>query len=98
MGPGWLLNKAVKFLFYFYTCSLFQPPDSFPPGYIPDKPPVPLPDPDFASQIELNALGEPTLQSLGLGSYYPSGLVQQALEFLHVSLDCQWWTAIAISK
>ena len=59
---------------------------------------MPLPDPDFTSQIELNALGEPTLQSLGLGGYGPSGLFQQALEFLHVNLDCPWWGAIVIGK
>lgn len=72
-------------------------PSDLPAGYIPDKPPVPLPDPDFTSQIELNALGEPTLQSLGLGSNAPSGLFQQALEYLHVSLDCPWWVAIVIT-
>ena len=60
---------------------------------------MPLPDPDFTvPPVELNALGEPTLQSIGLGSNSPSGLFQQALEFLHVSLECQWWTAIVISK
>lgn len=45
---------------------------------------------------QLNALGEPTLQSLGLGGWYPNGFVQQALEALHVNLDIPWWTSIVI--
>lgn len=39
---------------------------------------------------------EPTLQSLGLCSSFPGGLVQGALENLHIGLDVPWWQAIVI--
>jgi YidC/Oxa1 family membrane protein insertase len=42
------------------------------------------------------ALAEPTLASLGLCSWAPSGWVQSALETLHVGLDVPWWGAIVI--
>ena len=41
---------------------------------------------------------EPTLQSLGLASSSPGGVVQAALESLHVGLDVPWWTAIVIGR
>jgi len=41
-----------------------------------------------------NALGEQTLQSAGLGSFTPVGLLQNALEFMHVSCGLPWWGAI----
>ena len=43
---------------------------------------------------------EPTLESLGLGlaSSTPGGLVQAALESLHIGLDVPWWTAIVIGR
>ncbi|XP_013106824.1 mitochondrial inner membrane protein OXA1L [Stomoxys calcitrans] len=44
----------------------------------------------------LNALGEPTFASIGLGGWSPVGLVQNCMEFLHVSCDLPWWGAIAI--
>ena len=53
--------------------------------------------PDTSSEVVpeiLNALGEPTLQSVGLGGWTPPGLVQQALDVLHVSLGLPWWAAI----
>ena len=53
--------------------------------------------PDTSSEVVpeiLNALGEPTLQSVGLGGWTPPGLVQQALDVLHVSLGLPWWGAI----
>ena len=46
----------------------------------------------------LNALGEPTLASLGLGSYWPPGLAQQALEALHVTAGLPWWGAIVACR
>ncbi|KAK3086582.1 hypothetical protein FSP39_020597 [Pinctada imbricata] len=67
-------------------------------NYIPAPPKAPseIVAPEFADISEsLNALGEPTLKSLGLGSYYPSGIVQQILEFLHVSCDLPWYASIA---
>lgn len=58
-------------------------------GYIPEPPPI------VDENIILNALGEPTLQSIGLGcSYTPCGWVQLALEYLHVDLGLPWLTAI----
>ena len=67
-------------------------------GYIPEPPPIPVPpvaDPALPI-VDLNALGEPTLSSLGLCNYTPPGLVQWALETLHVSADLPWWGAIMI--
>merc|ERR1711936_853392 len=62
------------------TSSTSTPPEFIPPpsDYIPPAPPVPEPTSASTELMEgLNALGEPTLQSLGLGSYWPPGLVQQ---------------------
>ena len=44
----------------------------------------------------LNALGEPTFASIGLGGWSPVGLVQNCMEFVHVTCDVPWWGAIAI--
>jgi len=64
--------------------------------YIPE-PPFPSVS-DTGSEIveQLTALGEPTLQSLGLASWYPNGLVQSGLEALHVGLNVPWWTSIVL--
>lgn len=66
---------------------------------IPEPPPVP----DATTIIDISetvqslaANGEPTFASLGLGGWGPVGLIQNALEFLHVSLDVPWWGAIVI--
>lgn len=60
-------------------------------GYIPEPPPI------IDESIILNAIGEPSLQSLGLASNFtPVGWVQSAIEFLHVSCDMPWYTAIAV--
>ncbi|XP_064106467.1 mitochondrial inner membrane protein OXA1L-like isoform X2 [Macrobrachium nipponense] len=58
-------------------------------------PPPPAP-PEALSQ-PLNALGEPTIQSLGLGGWSPVGMIQNCLDYLHVSCDLPWWGAIAIA-
>ncbi|XP_068721903.1 mitochondrial inner membrane protein OXA1L-like [Montipora capricornis] len=42
------------------------------------------------------SLGEPTLASLGLGGYSPAGLIQQALELIHVSGNVSWCLSIVI--
>ncbi|XP_074645694.1 mitochondrial inner membrane protein OXA1L-like isoform X2 [Tubulanus polymorphus] len=70
-------------------------------AYIPEPPPVPdaaaaavdgLPE---SAQLVLNSLGEPAITSLGLGCWYtPAGVVQLALESLHVTCDLPWWAAI----
>lgn len=45
---------------------------------------------------QVNALGEPTLASLGLGGKSPVGFVQTCLEFFHVSYGIPWWGTIVI--
>ncbi|XP_060569336.1 mitochondrial inner membrane protein OXA1L-like isoform X2 [Ruditapes philippinarum] len=72
-------------------------PANMPPGYIPDIPLGPIDDIKTVLP-ELNALGEPTLQSIGLGGNNPSGLIQQLLEMVHVSLDVPWWASVVICK
>ncbi|XP_017772823.1 PREDICTED: mitochondrial inner membrane protein OXA1L [Nicrophorus vespilloides] len=61
---------------------------------LPEAPVVP----DVAAQIvtQLNALGEPTFASQGLGGWTPVGIVQNCFEYLHGSLGIPWWEAIAI--
>ena len=66
--------------------------------YIPEPPSPPLSDTGSEIVEQLTALGEPTLQSLGLGSWYPNGLVQSGLEALHVGLNIPWWTSIVLGK
>ncbi len=45
----------------------------------------------------MNFLGEPTLQSLGLGSaYWPTGWVQLIIEFLHTDIGLPWIQSIAL--
>ncbi|XP_030385243.1 mitochondrial inner membrane protein OXA1L [Scaptodrosophila lebanonensis] len=67
---------------------------------IPDAPtPPPFVDP-LSSQVEvvenLNAAGEATFASIGLGGWTPVGLVQNCMEFLHCTWELPWWGAIAI--
>lgn len=61
---------------------------------IPDVPAVPI-DGTFIQQLAAN--GEPTFSSLGLGGYSPVGLLQWALEYVHISLDLPWFATIALS-
>lgn len=42
--------------------------------------------------------GEPSFSSLGLGSYTPVGIIQNCMEFLHISCDLPWWGSIVIGK
>ena len=66
-------------------------------GYIPEPPPIPeISQP--VVPLDLNALGEPTLSSLGLCNYTPPGLFQYCLENLHVACDLPWWGAIAVGR
>lgn len=46
--------------------------------------------------VELVAGAEPPIQTLGLGGWSPVGMIQQCMEFLHISCDIPWWGAIAI--
>lgn len=63
---------------------------------IPEPPPIP----DVAEVVgqAVNALGEPTFASLGLGGWTPVGIVQNCFELLHVSLGVPWWAAIVIGN
>ena len=66
---------------------------------IPEPPPVPdsIAVGDITEAVQsLAANGEPTFASLGLGGWSPVGIVQNCLEFLHISLDVPWWGAIMI--
>lgn len=62
---------------------------------IPEPPPVP----DAAALDAIQSLaanGEPTFASIGLGGWSPVGMVQNCLEFVHVTMDIPWWGAILI--
>ncbi|XP_037502532.1 mitochondrial inner membrane protein OXA1L isoform X1 [Rhipicephalus sanguineus] len=65
---------------------------------IPAVPPAPTVVP-VESFVE--SLGDdtvvPTLQSVGLGGWSPSGMVQQLLDLLHTSTGLPWWATIAVS-
>lgn len=63
---------------------------------IPEPPPVPELSGLADAVQSLSANGEPSFASLGLGGWSPVGMVQQCLEYLHVSLDVPWWGAILI--
>lgn len=58
---------------------------------IPEPPPVPTVD---ATDAVTTFGGEPPFEAIGLGGWSPPGLVQSALEYLHVSLDIPWWGVI----
>lgn len=55
---------------------------------------IPEPPTALVDNLSLNALGEPSLSSLGLGGWTPSGIVQQTLEFFHAGLGMPWWASI----
>ncbi|XP_043283573.1 mitochondrial inner membrane protein OXA1L isoform X2 [Venturia canescens] len=56
-----------------------------------------LPDAPVPPVVEaISYVGEPSLVSLGLGSWWPSGIVQQSLEWLHISCGLPWWESIMI--
>ena len=63
--------------------------------YIPEPPSV-----DVTSTVveQLNSLGEPTLSSLGLCSYYPPGWVQSLLENIHLTTGLPWWGTLVTCK
>lgn len=62
---------------------------------IPEPPAIPPAVEDVAAQV-LNAAGETSFASIGLGGWSPVGIVQQCMEYLHITLDIPWWGAIAI--
>ncbi|XP_071957805.1 mitochondrial inner membrane protein OXA1L-like [Antedon mediterranea] len=56
-----------------------------------------LPSSDVATTAAeiLQPVAEIPFSELGLGGYTPVGLLQSALEFLHISAGLPWWAAIA---
>ncbi|KAK6627336.1 hypothetical protein RUM44_009813 [Polyplax serrata] len=56
-------------------------------------PPIPVPPVEQISG-DVADLGE--LASLGLGSWWPTGLIQRYLDFLHTNFDIPWWGSVAI--
>ncbi|XP_063978793.1 mitochondrial inner membrane protein OXA1L [Diachasmimorpha longicaudata] len=62
---------------------------------IPDAPIAPPVPPPEALET-LSALAEPTFQSVGLGSWWPSGMIQQLFEYVHVGMGAPWWATIII--
>ncbi|KAF2358042.1 Membrane insertase YidC/Oxa1 C-terminal [Trinorchestia longiramus] len=59
---------------------------------------IPVPPPPVEAVVDpvtLNCLGEATLASVGLAGMSPVGLMQQLIEFIHVSGGLPWWGAIA---
>ncbi|KAH8239303.1 hypothetical protein KR032_002907 [Drosophila birchii] len=67
---------------------------------LPNIPAAPTPPALTASGADVmeavNAAGEPTFASIGLGGWSPVGIVQNCMEFLHCTWDLPWWGAIAI--
>jgi YidC/Oxa1 family membrane protein insertase len=66
---------------------------------IPEPPAVPVQDfvdkaVEASQAIATGA--EPAFTSIGLGGWTPVGIVQNCMEFLHISLDLPWWGAILI--
>jgi len=42
-------------------------------------------------------LGEPSFESLGLGSWWPSGRVQLFMEWQHIDMGMEWWQSIILT-
>lgn len=62
---------------------------------IPDAPAIPS-LPDIVDTFSASGI-EPSFQSLDLGCWWtPVGIVQNCMEYLHVTCNLPWWTAIAI--
>ncbi|XP_021371293.1 mitochondrial inner membrane protein OXA1L-like isoform X1 [Mizuhopecten yessoensis] len=91
VGPTWSVLSAQRQRYNSTDATQTTPATS---GYILEPPS--LPDVIDVSQT-VNALGEPSLASMGLGNYTPSGLYQHGLEFLHVGVGMPWWEAILVS-
>ncbi|KAG8235617.1 hypothetical protein J437_LFUL014875 [Ladona fulva] len=64
-----------------------------PSEMIPEPPELPVTQIiDSVTEIA----GEPTFASLGLGGNTPVGVIQSAMEFLHIGCSLPWWASIAI--
>ncbi|XP_069674457.1 mitochondrial inner membrane protein OXA1L [Periplaneta americana] len=60
---------------------------------IPEPPPIPV---EVELVQELTLSGEQTFASIGLGGWSPVGIVQNCLEYLHITCDLPWWMSIVI--
>lgn len=85
LGVGAVYNKELETT----SSSLNILQDAIP------EPPT-LPTQEIIEAIVSN--GEPPFSALGLGGWSPVGMVQQCLEYLHITMDIPWWGAIAIGK
>ncbi|CAN8001086.1 unnamed protein product [Ixodes pacificus] len=66
---------------------------------VPPVPAAPVPAAPVPEVLDPGALvehGEGTLQSMGLGGWAPSGMVQHCLDLLHSSTGLPWWATIAL--
>lgn len=63
---------------------------------IPEPPAIPsIPSVEVTNPVaELAAGAEPAFETLGLGGYTPAGLIQSAMEYLHIGQDLPWWGVI----
>ncbi|XP_046411901.1 mitochondrial inner membrane protein OXA1L [Neodiprion virginianus] len=69
--------------------------DKIPDNLLPNIPEPPsLPAPEVVDIVQ--GLSEPPITALGLGSNWPPGLIQSALEYLHIGLGLPWWGTIMI--
>lgn len=96
--------KLLKHPYYFSPCRVVETTatpvaQAAATVAVPELPVVPAapttPVEELVSNI--NALGEPTLASLGLGGWSPVGLLQNGLELIHVTTGLPWWGTIAVS-
>ncbi|KYN08730.1 Mitochondrial inner membrane protein OXA1L, partial [Cyphomyrmex costatus] len=70
-------------------------PQNSPYDEIPD-PPTPIQE-MIENIVKVHPNGEPTFESIGLGGWTPSGIVQNILEYMHINLDMPWWLTIVIA-
>ena len=63
---------------------------------IPAPPAIPNIETESLSEVVLTTLAEPRFSEIGLGGWWPTGMVQSLLEQLHITLDLPWWGCIAI--
>jgi YidC/Oxa1 family membrane protein insertase len=63
-------------------------PAQYVAGYIPEPPPI------IDESVVFNQLGEATIQSLGLGSWWPTGWMQWFIELIHVNAELPWYASI----
>jgi len=60
---------------------------------IPEPPSIPIPTETISV---VNSLSEPPFSDLDLGGYTPAGLIESALEWLHIGADLPWWICIVL--